>query len=118
MKKSKKVKMIRFKGWDFTEIAKPLGIKLGARLPKAQAVCYPCGNMDHEIIAKELWNRMSSQGPSWPGGEVRICRAYLKALSKAAGVGYDKPAILGILAIKDNYVFMGWFIANLARLWS
>jgi hypothetical protein len=119
MKKPYLNKRYKFRGWDYTEVAHALGVPQKT-IDKWEDV-FKDGLEDcsHQI-AKILWDRyvMPSSGEgSWPNGEVVMCRKFLRKVADYRH-GYDCPAFEGILKIKDDEVFMGWFCDNLGLMWT
>ena len=96
---------VKYKGWDFTEIGEPLGIKV------------PDGMLDDSAYIQEwLWDNGWETHFEPKKAVIKECRKFLKALSKAKN--YEQPMWKGILAIKDNFSFMRFFINNLPYMWN
>jgi hypothetical protein len=118
-RKSKKPylnKRYKFKGWDSCEVGEAMGMKL----------CHnhdiDCDRANERAIKEELWNRCKEDSDvTWPNGEVKVCRKFLKVLIREEmhhGGAYHLSFYNGLLNTTDDFTFMQLFTHNLGLMWT
>ena len=109
MTKKNKMSYGKYKGYDWGEICKPLGIKV----PKK---AYSTIDGDYKYVQAWLIKHGWSKSGEPRKKVIKECRAFLNALLWSKD--YYRPAWKGLSKVKDDHAFLQLFIQNLPSMWN